>query len=136
MKTIYYVHDQQESPVIRRDLLEMAGYRVESMASARDLFISLKEVEPDLVLIDVLIEGQNGFEAALEIHSKFPERRFPIVLSSSIYRARQFRDEALRCGAQDYHLLPMKPELFLGRIARSIEEFAASHGGGPGTAAA
>lgn len=130
MKTIYFVHDQQENPVVRRDLLEMAGYRVESMQCARDLFVSLKEMEPDLVLIDVLIEGQNGFETALEVHSKVPQRRFPLVLCSGIYRARQFRDEALRCGAQDYVLLPIKPEVFLARIARAIEDYQAARRGG------
>ena len=136
MKTIYFVHDQQESPAARREMLEMAGYRVESMGSSRDLFLSLKDVEPDLVLIDVLIEGPNGFEAAHEVHSKFPQRRFPILISSSIYRARQFRDEALRCGAHDYLLMPLKPEVFLLRIARAIEEFGLLRAREPGTTAA
>jgi len=122
MKTIYMVHDLQESPAARQNLLEMAGYRVRVMQSSRDLFVSLKEEEPQLVLTDVLIEGKNGFETAREMHTKLPARSFPIVITSRIYRARQFRDEALRSGAQDYLLLPMKPDAFLGRLARAMQQ--------------
>ena len=122
MKTIYMVHDLQESPAARQNLLEMAGYRVRVMQSSRDLFVSLKEEEPQLVLTDVLIEGKNGFETAREMHAKLPARSFPIVITSRIYRARQFRDEALRSGAQDYLLLPMKPDAFLGRLARAMQQ--------------
>ena len=127
MKTIYFVHDQQESPAARQNLLEMAGYKVELFHNSRDLFVAMKDSAPNLVLLDVLIEGQNGFETSKEIHSKTPDRTFPIIITSRIYRARQFRDEALRCGAQDYLLLPMKPEDFLNRLSRSMSEF---HPGG------
>lgn len=136
IKTVFLVHDQQESPAARQNLLEMAGYRVVPMKSVRDLFVFLKEETPHVVLMDVLIEGQNGFEATREVNAKLPERAFPILITSRIYRARQFRDEALRCGAHDYLLLPTKPDVYLGRIARAIEEYAKRRGEAPGTAAA
>ena len=122
MKTIYFVHDHQESPAARQNLLEMAGYAVRLFADATDLVVALKEEQPDLLLLDVLIEGKNGFETAKDVHGRFAERGFPIVVTSRIYRARQFRDEALRSGAQDYLLLPTKPEDFLRRIARAMDE--------------
>lgn len=123
MRTIFFAHDQQEAPDARKNYLEMAGYTVQLFKSYRELLGGFKDCNPDLVLIDVLIEGKNGFETALDISQRFPERNFPIVLSSHIYRPRVFREEALRCGAQDYLLLPMPLDEFLRRVNQALAYF-------------
>lgn len=129
MKKIYFVHDQQESPAARQNFLEMAGYEVKLMRSGRDAFIALKEEAPDLVILDVLIEGPNGFEILAELNHRYLHRPFPIVLCSRIYRTRQFRDEALRKGASDYVLLPIQLDEFLRRIDKVLTEWKPSEGG-------
>ena len=123
MRTIYFAHDQQENPEVRRHLLEQAGYAVKLLRSYRDLVAALKEKQPDLLLMDALLEGKNGFEAAQEITERTKGRNFPIVLCAQIYRQRAFREEALRCGAQDYLHLPMAPEQFLQRVNQAIGYF-------------
>jgi CheY-like chemotaxis protein len=124
MRLIFFAHDQQESPESRKHSLELAGYAVQPLADFAALEAALKQgTAPDLLLLDVLLEGRNGFDAARAINEAHPGRKFPIVLSTSIYRARPFRDEALRCGASDYLLLPMPPEEFLRRINQAIAYF-------------
>jgi CheY-like chemotaxis protein len=123
MRTIFFAHDQQENPEVRKHFLELAGYVVKQLKSQRELVAAFKEGQPDLVLIDALLEGKNGFETALELHQRFPERDFPIVICSQIYRTRPFREEALRSGAQDYLLLPMPPDEFLRRVNQAIGYF-------------
>ncbi len=46
------------------------------------------------------------------------------MLCSQIYRLRTFREEALRCGAQEYLLLPLPPEEFVRRIPHVLAAFA------------
>lgn len=123
MRTIFFAHDQQESPEARKQLLELTGYVVHLHKSHRELTAAFKSGLPDLVLVDVLLEGKNGFEAALELHQRFPERAFAIVLCSHVYRQRPFREEALRIGAQDYLVLPMAPDEFLRRVNEAITSF-------------
>jgi len=123
MRTVYFAHDQQENPEMRNHLLELAGYSVKLFRSYRELVAALKGAPPDLLLMDILLEGKNGFEAALEISERTKERSFPIVLCAHIYRQRAFREEALRCGAQDYLLLPLAPEQFLLRVNQAIGYF-------------
>jgi len=124
MRTIYFAHDQQESPEARKHFLELAGYVVRLFPSYGALQTELQNgPPPDLVLIDVLLEGKNGFDAARVISELLPKRGFPLILCSSIYRPRPFRDEALRCGAQDYLLLPMAPDEFLRRVNQAIGYF-------------
>ena len=123
MRTIYLAHDQQENPDVRKHSLELAGYSVKLLKSHRELVAALKAEPPDLLLMDILLEGKNGFEAAQEITERTKERNFPIVLCERIYSQRPFREEALRCGAQDYLHLPMAPDQFLRRVNQAIGYF-------------
>lgn len=127
MRTIYFAHDQQESPEGRKHSLELAGYVVQLFPTWAALEAALKQGQPpSLVLIDALLEGKNGFETTQEITRMLPEREFPIVLCSGIYRPRPFREEALRCGAADYLLLPMAADEFLRRTNQAIGYFVPS----------
>src|SRR5262245_47529020 len=123
MRTIYFAHDHQQNPEVRKHFLELSGFVVRLCKHYRELMAALKEAPPSLVLMDVLLEGRNGFEAAQEISQRFPERGFPIILCSSIYRLRPFREEAQRSGAQDYFLLPLAPDEFLRRVSLAIAYF-------------
>jgi len=123
MRTIFFAHDQQESPEARKHFLELSGYVVRLLNNHAQLMAALKGGPVDMVLIDALLEGKNGFAAAEEISQRFPERAYPVVLCSHIYRLRAFREEALRCGAQDYLLLPMPPDEFLRRVNQAIAYF-------------
>ena len=123
MRKVYFAHDRQENPEARKHLLELSGYEVKLLGSYRELVAALREGPPDLLLIDALLEGKNGFEAAAEITERTKERNFPIVLCAHIYRTRPFREEAQRCGAQDFLQLPMAPEQFLRRVNQAIGYF-------------
>jgi DNA-binding response OmpR family regulator len=123
MKKIFFVHDQQESPAARENFLEMAGFEVVMMKGSNELYVALQDEQPSLILMDILIEGRNGFEVARELHERLPRRRFPIVLCSRIYRARRFRELALKCGASDFILQPIQLDDFLRRVNRVLDEW-------------
>jgi DNA-binding response OmpR family regulator len=135
MKTILFVHDAQESPALRQGYLEAAGFDVRLLSNGHQLHSALDKETPALVLLDVLLEGRNGFEVCQEVHLKHPQRSFPIVLCTHIYRTRQFRDEALRLGASDYLLLPIAFEDFVGRIGQTLAAFRAQREAGEARAA-
>lgn len=122
-KTIFLVHDEQESPAIRQNFLETACFRVRMLTSGNQLNVALQQETPTMVILDVLLEGKNGFEVCQDVHLKYRHRTFPILICTHIYRARQFRDEAMRMGASDYLLLPMGLEDFLGRVSDALRDF-------------
>ena len=118
MQTIHLVHDQQESAATRKSFLEMSGFRVVLIRSSRECLERIALEKPDLALIDVLIEGLNGFELCRRIRTTFEPAELPVILGSTIYRSRIYRDEALRAGAQRYLLRPVK----LDELVRQISE--------------
>ena len=122
--TILFAHDQQENPEARKHFLELAGFTVRLAKDHAELLASVASESPALALIDVLLEGKTGFDAAREVRDRTQTRPFPIVLCSQVYRLRGFRDEALRCGAQDYLLLPLAPDEFVRRIRHALATFA------------
>ena len=123
MKTILYVHDQQESPMPVLSYLEMAGYHVELASSGEECMQRLDISLPCAVLMDVLIEGKNGFDVCRLIRKQFPSDQLPIILASSIYRSRVYREEALHAGAQLYLSKPYQ----LDELARALHELLDVH---------
>ena len=120
---IYFAHGRQDASDDRLTWLESAGYEVTVLKGSLDLGVAMRSEEPDLLLLDVLIDGQNGFATAGDVNLKFPEREFPIVLCSRIYRGRQFSAEAQRSGVQTFILLPKPEKEFIRRIKQTLTHF-------------
>ncbi|MCE9594084.1 MAG: response regulator [Planctomycetes bacterium] len=121
MKTILYVHDQQESPTPVASYLEMAGYQVEFAISGEQCIQRLAKGLPNVVLIDVLIEGRNGFEVCRILRKQFTAEQLPIILCSSIYRSRVYREEAMQAGAQLYVLKPFQFDALLQMVHELLD---------------
>jgi CheY-like chemotaxis protein len=115
-QVIFFVHDIQESPLTRKHFLEMSGFDVTLMRSGDECLKAMTVTKPALVLMDVLLEGKNGFEVCRAIRELAGPTEVPIVLCSHIYRSRIYRDEAVAAGAQRYVLLPVKLDELLAQV--------------------
>ena len=63
-----------------------------------------------MILMDVLLEGINGFDACRKIRTLLDPEQMPIILGSHVYRSRVYREEAQAAGAQRYLRYPMDPD--------------------------
>lgn len=122
MQEILLVHDQQESPVTRKSFLEMSGYQVTLATSGAQCLERLSQSVPALVLMDILIEGANGFDVCRTLRTRFTPAQLPVILGSMIYRSRVYRDEALTAGAQRYVLRPIKLDELVSLVNEVLEE--------------
>lgn len=120
MKTIYFAHDLQEDPEPRRHALEVSGFVVRCFGSSAELLEAASKLRPDLVLCDILLEGQNGFEVCRELRMHHTPTELPVILGCTIYRSRIYRDEAQKCGAQGYLLRPGRPEELLQLVSEVL----------------
>jgi twitching motility two-component system response regulator PilH len=108
-----------DSPTDRRhlsDMLSKNGFKVSTAESAEDALVKVKLQRPDLVLMDVVMPGQNGFQATRMLAKDESTKDIPIILCTS---KGQETDKVwgLRQGARDYIVKPVTQEDLLAKIA-------------------
>lgn len=108
-----------DSPTDRQhlsDMLTKNGFKVSTAESAEDAMAKLKQSRPDLVLMDVVMPGQNGFQATRALTKDESTKSIPVILCSS---KGQETDKVwgLRQGARDYVVKPVNPADLLAKIA-------------------
>jgi DNA-binding response OmpR family regulator len=95
--------------------LESAGYKVDvarDVKEARDL---LRSTEFALVLSDVLMPGDSGYDLCKEIKSAEATRELPVVLVTSL-RDPMDIVQGLECGADNFLVKPVDPLYLLARV--------------------
>lgn len=116
IKRILIVDDSPTERHVLNDLLTKSGYEVVASDNGEDAILKAKLLKPDLILMDVVMPGLNGFQATRAI-SRDPETRgIPVILCTS---KNQETDKiwGMRQGARDYVVKPVAREELLAKIA-------------------
>ncbi|HEY5897302.1 MAG TPA: response regulator [Burkholderiales bacterium] len=108
-----------DSPTDRQflsELLSKNGFKVATADSAEDAMAKVKQSRPDLVLMDVVMPGQNGFQATRTLTKDEATKNIPIILCTS---KGQETDKVwgMRQGARDYIVKPVNQADLLAKIA-------------------
>ncbi len=82
-RTILVVDDSPSARLVTRRLLEGCGYRVEEADAAEVALRLIPALRPDAVLMDNLMPGMDGLDAALELASSTLTSAIPVVLVSA-----------------------------------------------------
>jgi two-component system alkaline phosphatase synthesis response regulator PhoP len=98
-------------------ILQQAGYEVTTAENGEQALAFLKTTEFDLVYMDIRMPGLAGLDVLNLIHAGNPN--LPVVLFTAQPDLRS-AVEALRRGATDYLLKPLKPEIILERTAKIL----------------
>ncbi len=108
---VLIIDDSRTELMFLTDLLTKNGMAVKTAQGAEEAFKRLAEDRPDLILMDVVMPGQNGFQLTRSI-SRTPEYTgIPIILCTS-KNLETDRVWGMRQGARDYITKPVNgPEL-------------------------
>jgi len=83
IKRILVVDDSATERHMLKDLLTKAGYEVFSSENGEDAIAKARKLKPDLILMDVVMPGLNGFQATRAI-SRDPETNaIPVIMCTS-----------------------------------------------------
>ena len=116
IKNILVVDDSKTELMHLTDVLGKNGFSVKTAENAEDAFRRLAEEKPDLILMDVVMPGQNGFQATRAIARDPLTQHVPIIICTSKGQETD-RIWGLRQGARDYIVKPVDPQLLLQKIA-------------------
>ena len=115
IRKILIVDDSRTELYFLSDLLHKNGYIVSTAENGEQAMAALAADRPDLVLMDVVMPGQNGFQLTRQITRNPRYEGLPIIICTS---KRQETDKlwAMRQGARDYVTKPVDPHDLLSKI--------------------
>jgi two-component system, OmpR family, alkaline phosphatase synthesis response regulator PhoP len=118
--TILVVDDNSDNVEILRALLESRGYTVASAMDGRSALAKLDEVRPDLVLLDVMMPGMDGWQVCRTIknHPVYCNTRVVMVTAKGGY---EDKFEGMRAGADDYVVKPIDMQELTEKVKRNLE---------------
>lgn len=98
------------------DLLTKNGYQVITAENGEEGIAKAKAERPDLVLMDVVMPGLNGYQATRTLTRDEETKSIPVIVCTS-KGLETDKIWGLRQGAQDYLVKPLNPEELLQKIA-------------------
>ncbi len=115
MAHILIIDDSPTDIRVFTSLLEKAGHRVSSATSAEEGIEAVKQVRPDLVIMDVIMPGMNGFQATRMLTRDPETERIPVLIITTKSMETD-RVWGLRQGAKDFLTKPVGEKQLLARI--------------------
>jgi twitching motility two-component system response regulator PilH len=112
---VLVVDDSKTELLFLTDLLQKNGFSVKTAENADDAMRRLEEEQPDLILMDVVMPGQNGFQLTRAIARNPQYASVPIILCTSKNQETD-RVWGMRQGARDYIVKPVVAAELMAKI--------------------
>ena len=113
MARVLVVEDENGLLITLTDMLKGQGYDVECSTNGFDARSRIQTEHFDLVILDVMLPGMNGFDVCKSVRDQ--GNTVPILILSARDRPPD-KAEGLKAGADDYFVKPFNAEEFLARI--------------------
>jgi CheY-like chemotaxis protein len=131
MPKILVIEDDADMFEALRMPLEANGYELTAAPTGEEGLQKVREVEPDLIILDVMMETTTaGFQVSLQLRSPDPKseyaayRNIPILMLTAIHDTTSLRfgpDEAY-LPVDDFVDKPIDPDVLLEKVAALIAE--------------
>jgi twitching motility two-component system response regulator PilH len=116
MARVLIVDDSPTDVQNLKSILQKAGHTVIEASSGHDALDRVKLEKPDVVIMDVVMPGVNGFQATRTLSKDAQTAHIPIIIVSSKNQETD-RVWALRQGAKEYLVKPVKEVDLLAKIS-------------------
>ena len=112
---ILVVDDTPLNVKLLEDVLTVKGYEVFTAASGQEALAKIRGGSPDLVLLDVMMPGMNGYEVCRAIREDARTALLPVVMVTAL-DAKHERVNSLEAGADDFLSKPVNQPELLARV--------------------
>ena len=115
MARVLIIDDSPTETYVLREILERNGYRVSVAETGEDGIRMAHEQSPDVILMDIVMPGVNGFQATRKLNKDPATSAIPIIIISTKDQDTD-RIWGMRQGALDYMSKPVSEKGLLEKI--------------------
>jgi twitching motility two-component system response regulator PilH len=119
MPLILIVEDSPTELFQMTKALEKGGFRVEGAADGEEALRKARDMRPDLILMDIVMPGMDGFRATRALSNDPATKSIPVIMVSSKDQESD-RVWGMRQGAVDFIVKPVKPALLLEKAQAAL----------------
>jgi DNA-binding NtrC family response regulator len=117
--TVLIVDDEPLNIDLLEQELGAAGYRTRCAASGEQALAAVAAAPPDLILLDVMMAGIDGYETCRRLKASEATRAIPVIFVTALDETFE-KVRAFGLGAVDYVTKPFEPEELLARVGTHI----------------
>jgi signal transduction histidine kinase len=112
---ILVIDDEDTQRLLTRDCLEEEGFKVEDVSNGKDGLDQIRRLKPDLVLLDLMMPGIDGFEVCRQVRADSETSNIPIIVVTGREDAVGIQ-QGFDVGASDFLTKPIVWNLFPNRV--------------------
>jgi len=124
---ILIIEDEEDILALIHFNLIRAGFRVECATSGEDGFKKARDLNPDLVLLDLMLPGMDGLEVCRRMRQAPETGDTPVIMLTAKGEEHDIV-HGLELGADDYLPKPFSPQVLLARIQAVLRRRAKTAG--------
>jgi DNA-binding NarL/FixJ family response regulator len=123
---VLIVDDVPDNLAVLHDALDESGYTVLVATHGEAALSRAAQARPDIVLLDAVMPGMDGFEVARQLKANPATAAIPIVFMTGLTDSEHVV-AAFAAGGIDYVTKPLRPREVLARIAAHLQSARAQH---------
>ncbi len=114
-KRLLLIEDEEDIAALIKLHAELAGYKLHVEVDGLNGYRAIERERPDLVILDIMLPGQNGFDICRKMKSNSDLKHIPVIILTA-------KDDeidvvlGLELGADDYVSKPFSPKILFSRI--------------------
>ena len=113
--------DDSPGEILRFEtILHFHGFKTTAVSNGEEGIITAAHLLPDIILMDVVMGGMNGFQATRQITTQEATQHIPVIMVTTKDQATD-RVWATRQGAKGYLTKPVDEQELLSTIAKLLE---------------
>jgi len=114
-RKILVVEDDPHQVEIISLSLKAAGFAIGTAANGTDALVKTRSISPDLIILDLMLPGLNGFDVCESLRRDPATASIPIIMLTGM--CSQFgRFAGLESGANDFLLKPFDPDQLVSKV--------------------
>jgi two-component system alkaline phosphatase synthesis response regulator PhoP len=114
-KRILLIEDEEDIAALIKLQAELSGYKLHVEVDGINGYRAIEREKPDLVILDIMLPGQNGLDVCRKMKSNPDLKNIPVVIVSA--KGEEIDVVlGLELGADDYLAKPFSPKVLFSRI--------------------